>query len=71
MVCNVCKSHAVWQHAFFIDTQPHRISLCSTCADKLDARSREAVVRGATDHAAKNDAVKLFLSDIDTLKANA
>jgi hypothetical protein len=71
MICNVCKSHAVWQHAFFIDTQPHRVSLCVTCAEKLDARSREAGVRNATDHAAKNEAVKTFLGDIEALKAQA
>ncbi|MCP5065807.1 MAG: hypothetical protein GY946_04510 [bacterium] len=71
MICNVCKTHAVWQHAFFIDTEPHRVSLCSTCAEKLDARGREASVRGATDHAAKNDAVQSFLTDIAALKAEA
>ena len=71
MVCNVCKSHAVWQHAFFIDTQPHRISLCGTCAEKLDARGNEASVRSASDHAGKNAAVQSFLDAIAALKAQA
>ena len=71
MICNVCKSHAVWQHAFFIDTQPHRISLCGTCAEKLDARGKETSVRSATDHAAKNAAVQSFLDDIAALKSGS
>ncbi|MGQ0615094.1 MAG: hypothetical protein ACT4PV_15285 [Planctomycetaceae bacterium] len=61
MHCNMCKTHATFEHTFFRGTEPVKVHLCSECMRKVDAQGHVSKIKSATDKTAKRAAVDAFL----------
>ncbi len=71
MRCTACHGPVAFERTVFRGTTPATVRLCAPCADRIDVMSHIKAIKAAPDHAAKTQAVEVFLDAVQACEAAA